>query len=142
MRHSGPWIERESAKRLTLLGGGSEPNWSSHPGVAPRRHDLGRYLCLGRSPAHDDARLQNFLETGQVVIHPFIVGELALGNLRQRKYHAFCVAGFASAPYPPATRRFLISLPAMRWRDWASAGLMPIFFRLRAINFRLSLDPR
>jgi len=31
------------------------------------------------------ARLKTLLETGQVVIHPFIVGELALGNLRQRK---------------------------------------------------------
>ena len=33
---------------------------------------------------HGDARLQNLLETAQVVMHPFIVGELALGNLRQR----------------------------------------------------------
>lgn len=31
-----------------------------------------------------DARLKTLLETGQVVVHPFIVGELALGNLRQR----------------------------------------------------------
>jgi len=31
-----------------------------------------------------DARLKALLETGQVVMHPFIVGELALGNLRQR----------------------------------------------------------
>ncbi len=31
-----------------------------------------------------DDRLKNLLEARQVVIHPFIVGELALGNLRQR----------------------------------------------------------
>ncbi len=31
-----------------------------------------------------DARLKKLLESGQVVIHPFVVGELALGNLRQR----------------------------------------------------------
>jgi len=29
-------------------------------------------------------RLKSLLENRQVVIHPFIVGELALGNLRQR----------------------------------------------------------
>jgi len=33
---------------------------------------------------HGDTRLQTLLETRQVVIHPSIVGELALGNLRQR----------------------------------------------------------
>jgi len=31
-----------------------------------------------------DATLTKFLNTGQVYIHPFIIGELALGNLRQR----------------------------------------------------------
>jgi predicted nucleic acid-binding protein len=31
-----------------------------------------------------DARLKKLLEAGQVAIHPFVVGELALGNLRQR----------------------------------------------------------
>jgi predicted nucleic acid-binding protein len=33
---------------------------------------------------HGDAHLKTLLETAQVVIHPFILGELALGNLRQR----------------------------------------------------------
>jgi hypothetical protein len=33
---------------------------------------------------HGDARLKRLLEAGHVVIHPFVVGELALGNLRQR----------------------------------------------------------
>ena len=31
-----------------------------------------------------DARLKALLETGQVLIHSFVIGELALGNLRQR----------------------------------------------------------
>jgi predicted nucleic acid-binding protein len=30
-----------------------------------------------------DARLSELLETGQVLSHPFVVGEVALGNLRQ-----------------------------------------------------------
>lgn len=28
--------------------------------------------------------LQNLLEQGQIVIHPFVIGELALGSLRER----------------------------------------------------------
>jgi predicted nucleic acid-binding protein len=31
-----------------------------------------------------DARLVRLLEDGEVVSHPFVIGELALGNLRQR----------------------------------------------------------
>ena len=34
-----------------------------------------------RSP---DRALVQLLESGQVLVHPFVVGELALGNLRQR----------------------------------------------------------
>ena len=33
---------------------------------------------------HGDSALAGLLEAGQVFAHPFIVGELALGNLRQR----------------------------------------------------------
>lgn len=33
---------------------------------------------------HGDSILVNLLNTGQVVAHPFVIGELALGNLRQR----------------------------------------------------------
>lgn len=33
----------------------------------------------------NDARLKALLETGQVLIHSFVIGELALGNLRQRE---------------------------------------------------------
>jgi predicted nucleic acid-binding protein len=33
---------------------------------------------------HGNSQLKTLLGAGQVVIHPFVVGELALGNLRQR----------------------------------------------------------
>jgi hypothetical protein len=33
---------------------------------------------------HGDARLKTLLGVGQVITHSFVVGELALGNLRQR----------------------------------------------------------
>ncbi len=33
----------------------------------------------------DDARLDDLLMTGRVVVHPFVIGELALGNLRERR---------------------------------------------------------
>jgi len=34
---------------------------------------------------HGDITLTNLLNAGQVYVHPFVVGELALGNLRQRE---------------------------------------------------------
>jgi len=33
---------------------------------------------------HGDGRVTELLEDGRVVIHPFVIGELALGNLRAR----------------------------------------------------------
>lgn len=33
---------------------------------------------------HGDSALVNLLNTGRVLAHPFVIGELALGNLRQR----------------------------------------------------------
>jgi predicted nucleic acid-binding protein len=33
---------------------------------------------------HDDSALACLLNAGEVVIHPFVIGELALGNLKQR----------------------------------------------------------
>ncbi len=32
----------------------------------------------------DDQTLVRLLETGRVLVHPFVIGELALGNIRQR----------------------------------------------------------
>ena len=34
---------------------------------------------------HGDTTLSNLLSAGQVYVHPFVMGELALGNLRQRE---------------------------------------------------------
>jgi len=36
------------------------------------------HLCYG------DSTLANLLNTGRVLAHPFVIGELALGNLQQR----------------------------------------------------------
>lgn len=33
---------------------------------------------------HGESALTNLLNAGEVVMHPFVIGELALGNLRQR----------------------------------------------------------
>ena len=33
---------------------------------------------------HRDAKLVSLLETHQVLVHPFVIGELALGNIRRR----------------------------------------------------------
>jgi len=33
---------------------------------------------------NSDSTLVNLLNIGQVLVHPFVIGELALGNLRQR----------------------------------------------------------
>ncbi len=34
---------------------------------------------------HNDETLASLLHDGRVMIHPFVIGELALGNLRQRE---------------------------------------------------------
>jgi hypothetical protein len=34
---------------------------------------------------HGDSFLVNLLNTGRVLAHPFVIGELALGNLQQRE---------------------------------------------------------
>ncbi|WP_257386351.1 PIN domain-containing protein [Tahibacter caeni] len=34
----------------------------------------------------NDAKLRTLLDAGQVLTHPFVIGELALGSLRQRKF--------------------------------------------------------
>ena len=44
----------------------------------------------------DDA-LRGLLEGGQVLVHPFIIGEIALGNLRQRSLILGTLAGLPQA---------------------------------------------
>ncbi len=46
-----------------------------------------------------DPRLQAELESGQVLIHPFVVGELACGNLRNRHE---VLALLAHLPFAPS----------------------------------------
>ena len=36
-------------------------------------------------PGSGDARLAELLESRQVLVHPFVIGELALGHMRQRQ---------------------------------------------------------
>ena len=77
-------IERESARRLARLGG-SEPDLEAPPRRRPFRRDPGRYLRLGRPSALGRQALAGLLESGMVLAHPFVIGELSLGNLRQRE---------------------------------------------------------
>ena len=55
-----------------------------------------------------DEALAGLLETGRVLVHPFVIGELALGNLNAVMVRAHVLATTlvvrASAP-DPATRR-------------------------------------
>jgi predicted nucleic acid-binding protein len=44
-----------------------------------------------------NARLARLLEDGEVVSHPFVVGELALGNLRQRDTVLDALSGLPQA---------------------------------------------
>lgn len=45
-------------------------------------------------------RLRLLLEAGQVVIHPFVIGELALGHLRQRQAVLEALDALPPAPRP------------------------------------------
>jgi predicted nucleic acid-binding protein len=44
-----------------------------------------------------DKALTALLETGMVLVHPFVIGELALGNLRQRETVLNAVSGLPRA---------------------------------------------
>src|SRR6185436_3299190 len=45
-----------------------------------------------------DGKLVALLQTGQVVIHPFVVGEIALGNLKQRRTVLGALGNLPQAP--------------------------------------------
>jgi len=45
-----------------------------------------------------DSRLAALLRAGQVLIHPFVIGEIALGNLRQRRMVLGALANLTQAP--------------------------------------------
>src|SRR6202050_3622494 len=77
-------IERESARRLASLGGrvASLEEYSAPQGAAALiLADTSVWIDHLRS---GNKALQKLLEQGQVVIHPFVTAELALGALRER----------------------------------------------------------
>lgn len=45
-----------------------------------------------------EPRLQDHLERGMVMVHPFIIGELACGNLRNRREVLFLLASLPRSP--------------------------------------------
>jgi Arc/MetJ family transcription regulator len=77
-------IERESARRLARL---EEASPSFKPGRVDGRslHDPHRHVGLGRSPAGRRQDGRDIARSGRVLAHPFVIGELALGHLRQRQ---------------------------------------------------------
>ena len=46
----------------------------------------------------DDARFRFYLEASEIIIHPFITGELALGNLRDRSATIEALRALPEAP--------------------------------------------
>lgn len=70
----------------TLASGGPEP--SRRTGIATGRLQERKAPCGARRHAEDDpgnSRLAGALQAGEVWCHPFVIGELACGNLRSRK---------------------------------------------------------
>ncbi|MGK0173422.1 MAG: putative nucleic acid-binding protein [Gammaproteobacteria bacterium] len=64
-----------------------------------------------------DAALSELLDSGQVFAHPFVVGELACGNLRQRTEILTSLAHLPSVPSSSdAEVRFLIESRALMGR--------------------------
>ena len=75
-------IERESARRLARLRGTDDSGAATTPvrGADPRR-----YVVWIRRFRDRDPTLIELLERGAALTHAFVIGELALGNLRQRE---------------------------------------------------------
>ena len=49
------------------------------------RYDFSRYICLGRFLNKGDVDLAGLLLSEQVMCHPYIIGEIALGSLKARQ---------------------------------------------------------
>jgi hypothetical protein len=73
-------IERESARRLARLGG-SDPGDGTATATGMILIDISVWVDHLRAC---DSALIELLERGAVLGHPFVTGELALGNLRQQ----------------------------------------------------------
>ena len=77
-------IERESARRLARLGGNRAEVESHHPATIRTRMilvDTSVWIDHLRS---GDGGLTSLLNDNQAMIHPFVIGELACGNLNNR----------------------------------------------------------
>lgn len=68
---------------------------------------------------HANARLGGLLQRGQVVVHPFVAGELALGELRHR---AAVLALFAQMPQAPVASAAEV-LTFIEQRDLIGKGI-------------------
>ena len=78
-------IERESARRLARLGG-SEPDieFPAQAAAGARLILVDTSIWIDHLRA-DNAALKRLLDAGRVLMHPFVLGELALGRMRQRE---------------------------------------------------------
>ncbi len=50
-----------------------------------------------------DSTLANLIARGEVLMHPFVLGELAMGNLLERKRTVAALSALAEAPLAPAS---------------------------------------
>jgi hypothetical protein len=75
-----------------------------------------------------DSTFENLLDAGNVVTHPFIIGEIALGHLERRD---FVLDGFARCPRhsSPPTRKYSTSSINIACSNWASDMSTLIFLR-------------
>ena len=78
-------VAHEKAKRLAALGG-------SEPGLNPVRRGVDTSIWVDHLRNGDPA-LVALLNENRVACHPFIIGELACGNLRQRAEILALLAG-------------------------------------------------
>ena len=75
-------IEREAARRLARLGG-TEPQLRPIPRRRPPLILVDTSIWVDHFRRRDD-RLTRLLDDRKVSMHPFVAGELAVGNLRNR----------------------------------------------------------
>ena len=74
------FVEREAARRLARLGGTATGRQGT-PAPPPSPVILADTSIWIDHFRRSDLRLARFLDRGDVVMHPFVLGELALGYL-------------------------------------------------------------
>lgn len=75
--------------------------------------------------------LVRLLETGEVLAHPFVIGELSLGDLRQRQLIPHTLLDLPQAMVP-LIRKCCISSTGTGCSAPLSAMSMPIYWHLRS----------